>query len=131
MQAWSTNPRLDIPGMIGRAAETLPSLDDRAFAGFLDRFASARLVLSAMRAAPTWIKCEELTIGQLCRERFAAEAALIGCGTHTGTVAAADDCDEPMQIKWVKEGGAPGASALQKRTSPCAGGRFLLRGRVG
>ena len=28
---------------------------------------------------------EELNIGQLCRERFGDEAALIGFGTHTGT----------------------------------------------
>ena len=32
---------------------------------------------------------DELNIGQLCRERFGDEAALIGFGTHTGTVAAA------------------------------------------
>jgi erythromycin esterase-like protein len=43
----------------------------------------------------------ELNIGQLCRERFGAEAALIGFGTHTGTVACADDWDEPMRIKTV------------------------------
>ena len=36
---------------------------------------------------------EELNIGQLCRERFGDEAALIGFGTHTGTVAAASDWD--------------------------------------
>jgi erythromycin esterase-like protein len=34
---------------------------------------------------------EELNIGQLCRERFGDEAALIGFGTHTGTVAAASE----------------------------------------
>ncbi len=38
----------------------------------------------------------QLNVGQLCRERFAADAALIGFGTHTGTVAAADDWDGPM-----------------------------------
>ena len=32
---------------------------------------------------------EELNIGQLCRERFGGKAALIGFGTHSGTVAAA------------------------------------------
>ena len=36
---------------------------------------------------------DELNIGQLCRERFGDEAALIGFGTHTGTVAAASDWD--------------------------------------
>ena len=44
----------------------------------------------------------ELNIGQLCKERFDAKARLIGFGTHTGTVAAADDWDEPMQIKRVR-----------------------------
>jgi erythromycin esterase-like protein len=44
----------------------------------------------------------ELNIGQLAKERFDARARLIGFGTHTGTVAAADDWDEPMQIKTVR-----------------------------
>lgn len=44
---------------------------------------------------------EELNIGQLCRERFGADAALIGFGTHTGTVACASDWDEPMEVKRV------------------------------
>ena len=45
---------------------------------------------------------EELNIGQLCRERFGDDAALIGLGTHTGTVAAATDWDGEMQIKRVR-----------------------------
>ncbi len=36
-------------------------------------------------------KRDELNIGQLCRERFADKAALIGFGTHDGTVACASD----------------------------------------
>jgi erythromycin esterase-like protein len=44
---------------------------------------------------------DELNIGQLCRQRFGAQAMLIGFGTHAGTVAAADDWDEPMQVKTV------------------------------
>jgi protein-L-isoaspartate(D-aspartate) O-methyltransferase len=47
------------------------------------------------------IEREELNIGQLCRERFGQDAALIGFGTHTGTVACADDWDEPMKVKRV------------------------------
>jgi len=43
----------------------------------------------------------ELNIGQLCRERFGGDAALIGFGTHTGTVAAAADWDGEMEIKAV------------------------------
>ena len=44
----------------------------------------------------------ELNIGQLVKERFADSARLIGFGTHSGTVAAADDWDEPMQVKQVR-----------------------------
>jgi erythromycin esterase-like protein len=45
---------------------------------------------------------EELNIGQLVKERFGHEARLIGFGTHTGTVAAATDWDEPMEVKDVR-----------------------------
>lgn len=43
----------------------------------------------------------ELNIGQLVKERFDGQARLIGFGTHTGTVAAADDWDSPMKVKAV------------------------------
>jgi erythromycin esterase-like protein len=43
----------------------------------------------------------ELNIGQLARQRFDDQARLIGFGTHTGTVAAANDWDDPMQVKKV------------------------------
>jgi protein-L-isoaspartate(D-aspartate) O-methyltransferase len=44
----------------------------------------------------------ELNIGQLCREHFGAEhVALIGMGTHSGTVAAASDWDGDMEVKRV------------------------------
>jgi erythromycin esterase-like protein len=45
---------------------------------------------------------DELNIGQLAKERFGSLARLIGLGTHTGTVAAADDWDEPMKVKQVR-----------------------------
>jgi protein-L-isoaspartate(D-aspartate) O-methyltransferase len=45
---------------------------------------------------------EELNIGQLVKERFGAGARLIGFGTHGGTVAAATDWDEPMEVKTVR-----------------------------
>jgi erythromycin esterase-like protein len=45
---------------------------------------------------------DELNLGQLCRERFGDEAALIGFGTDSGTVAAASDWDEPMQVMTVR-----------------------------
>ncbi len=44
----------------------------------------------------------EHNIGHLCRKRFGDAAYLIGFGTHTGTVAAASEWDEPMQIKDVR-----------------------------
>ncbi|MGY3266516.1 erythromycin esterase family protein [Lysobacter sp. HA35] len=44
----------------------------------------------------------ELNLGQLCREQFGQDAALIGFGTSTGTVAAASDWDSPMRVMHVK-----------------------------
>ena len=44
---------------------------------------------------------DELNIGQLCREHYGRAAALIGFGTHTGTVAAATDWDGDMEVKRV------------------------------
>src|SRR5262249_14751787 len=41
----------------------------------------------------------ELNLGQLCREGWGDEVALVGFGTGGGTVAAADDWDGPMRIK--------------------------------
>lgn len=45
---------------------------------------------------------EQLNIGQLCREHYGEQAALIGFGTHSGTVAAATDWDAGMEIKRVR-----------------------------
>jgi protein-L-isoaspartate(D-aspartate) O-methyltransferase len=44
----------------------------------------------------------ELNIGQLSRDRFGNRAALIGFGTHTGTVAAATDWDGDMEVKRIR-----------------------------
>jgi len=44
----------------------------------------------------------ELNIGQLCREEYGEDAALIGFGTASGTVAAASDWDSPMEIKTIR-----------------------------
>jgi len=44
----------------------------------------------------------EHNLGQLCRRKFGAEAALIGFGTDRGTVAAASDWDGPMEVKAVR-----------------------------
>ena len=44
----------------------------------------------------------ELNIGQLCRESYGSRAALIGFGTDSGTVAAASNWDEPMEVMHVR-----------------------------
>ena len=65
----------------------------------------------------------EWNIGQLCRERFGDEAALIGFGTHAGTVACASDWDEPMEVKRVN----PSRPGSYERLMHDSGlGRFLL-----
>jgi protein-L-isoaspartate(D-aspartate) O-methyltransferase len=71
---------------------------------------------------------EELNIGQLVKEKFGEQARLIGFGTHEGTVAAADDWDEPMKMKNVR----PSMPDSYERTSHDAGvPRFLLDLRQG
>ncbi|MFL6861505.1 MAG: protein-L-isoaspartate(D-aspartate) O-methyltransferase [Allosphingosinicella sp.] len=71
---------------------------------------------------------DELNIGQLVKERFGDEARLIGFGTHAGTVAAADDWDEPMDVKAV----LPSLADSHERMSHDAGvPRFLLDLRPG
>jgi erythromycin esterase-like protein len=71
---------------------------------------------------------DELNIGQLCRERFDHEAALIGFGTHDGTVACASDWDEEMEVKDVN----PSRPDSYERLAHDAGvERFLLDLREG
>ncbi|HEY8434161.1 MAG TPA: erythromycin esterase family protein [Sphingomicrobium sp.] len=70
----------------------------------------------------------ELNIGQLVKEKWASQARLIGFGTHSGTVAAADDWDSPMRIKQVR----PSLPDSHERMSHESGvGRFLLDLREG
>ena len=71
----------------------------------------------------------ELNIGQLCREQYGDRRALIGFGTHTGTVAAAADWDEPMEVKTRAAVAARQlrAAVPRQRASP----RFLLDLRDG
>jgi len=45
---------------------------------------------------------DQLNIGQLCRQNYGDQAALIGFGTHAGTVAAASDWDGAMEVKRVR-----------------------------
>ncbi len=44
----------------------------------------------------------EWNVGQLVRERYDADAVLVGFSTYTGTVTAADDWDEPPKRKRVR-----------------------------
>ena len=71
---------------------------------------------------------EELNIGQLVKEKWDSRARLIGFGTHSGTVAAADDWDEPMKIKRVQPS-LPESHERMSHESDIA--RFLLDLREG
>jgi erythromycin esterase-like protein len=71
---------------------------------------------------------EELNIGQLTKERFRDQARLVGFGTHSGTVGAADDWDEPMQVKPVRPS-LPGSYERMSHDSGLAA--FLLDLRDG
>ncbi|KAJ5625678.1 Erythromycin esterase [Penicillium lagena] len=45
------------------------------------------------------IRRNEVNIGQLCRERLGRDnVAILGCGTHTGTVAAAHEWGDDMEV---------------------------------
>jgi protein-L-isoaspartate(D-aspartate) O-methyltransferase len=44
----------------------------------------------------------EHNLGQLTREQFGRGAYLVGFGTHTGTVAAAHDWGDPMEVMRVR-----------------------------
>jgi erythromycin esterase-like protein len=71
---------------------------------------------------------EELNIGQLVKERFGEEARLVGFGTHDGTVAAASDWDDPMEVKEVR----PSLPGSYERLCHDSGvPRFLLDLREG
>lgn len=50
----------------------------------------------------------QVTLGQLVRQRHPGESALVGFTTHTGTVIAAADWDEPAERKRVR-GSLPGS----------------------
>jgi putative phosphoribosyl transferase len=70
----------------------------------------------------------ELNIGQLCRERFGRDAALIGFGTHAGSVLAASDWDAPGQVMQVRPSRPDSYEALCHGTGVR---RFLLDLRPG
>ena len=70
----------------------------------------------------------ELNIGQLCRQTYGRDAALIGFGTHTGTVAAASEWDAPMEVKAVRPSRPDSYEALCHEVGA---ERFLLDLRAG
>jgi erythromycin esterase-like protein len=70
----------------------------------------------------------ELNLGQLARESYGQDACPIGFGTHTGTVAAADDWDAPMQIKRINPSRPDSFERLAHDTGQ---ERFLLDLREG
>jgi protein-L-isoaspartate(D-aspartate) O-methyltransferase len=66
---------------------------------------------------------DEYNIGHLCREGFPDESYSIGFGTDSGTVAAASNWDEPMQVKTVR----PALAGSYERLCHEAGHpRFLM-----
>ena len=71
---------------------------------------------------------DEINIGQLVRERYGSQAALIGFGTHTGTVMASTDWDGPMEVKEVRPSRADSYERLCHDTGIK---RFLLDLREG
>mgnify|MGYP003654544669 CR=1 FL=1 len=66
---------------------------------------------------------DELNIGQLTRQSFGREAALIGFGTHAGTVAAATDWDGDLEIKRVNPSHR---DSYERQFHDSGQGRFLL-----
>ncbi|MBC7497925.1 MAG: erythromycin esterase family protein, partial [Sphingomonadaceae bacterium] len=71
---------------------------------------------------------DEINIGQLVRERYGAQTALIGFGTHSGTVAAATNWEGPMEVKQVR---ASRADSYERVCHDSGIGRFLLDLREG
>ena len=65
----------------------------------------------------------ELNLGQLVRQAHGTRARLIGFGTHAGTVAAASDWDEPVQVMAVRPS-LP--DSIERLAHDSAVPRFLL-----
>jgi protein-L-isoaspartate(D-aspartate) O-methyltransferase len=66
---------------------------------------------------------DEFNIGHLCRQEFGAASYAIGFGTNSGTVAAASNWNEPMEVKIVR----PALSRSYERLCHESGSpRFLL-----
>lgn len=70
----------------------------------------------------------EISLGQLCRQAYASEVALIGLGTDTGMVAAASEWNGPMEVKPVRPSRSDSYEHLLHRLGV---ERFLLDLRSG
>lgn len=70
----------------------------------------------------------ELNIGQLCKETYGEQALAIGCGSYTGTVAAASRWGDDMQVMRVNPGMAGSYEELMHATGI---GNFVLDLREG
>lgn len=66
---------------------------------------------------------DEYNIGHLCREEYGNDCYSIGFGTHSGTVAAASEWEEPMEVKCVRPSLAGSYERLCHETGDP---RFLL-----
>ena len=63
---------------------------------------------------------DEYNIGHLCRQEFGDASYSIGFGTNSGTVAAASNWDEPMEVKSVRPGLGRQLRAAMPRNRRCA-----------
>ena len=79
----------------------------------------------------------EVNVGHLCRRVFGDAAYLVGFGTHTGTVFAADDWGSPGRVKKVRPSHAESverlghASGVPRFTLPLRGAADDLRYELG
>jgi erythromycin esterase-like protein len=73
----------------------------------------------------------ELNVGQLVRERWAAEAFLVGFSTYAGTVTAARDWDRPAERRRVRPAQPGSYEALLHATGVEAPGFLLALGDPG
>lgn len=82
--------------------ETLELLLDRPTAGAKAVVWAHNSHIGDARHTDMGTMREELNIGQLCRERFGDACALIGMGTDSGEVAAAENWDAEMEVMTVR-----------------------------
>jgi erythromycin esterase-like protein/predicted phosphoribosyltransferase len=67
---------------------------------------------------------DEVTLGQLLRDRYPDQCRLIGFTTSTGTVTAADEWGGPAQRKWVRP---PLPDSVERMLHQVGGRAFLLK----